>query len=115
MLLLNDNLTIVDVALTVGFQTQAHFTTVFKRFVGSTPRRWRTAGGRPSPHADEDQSSADNDGAAEAPDPQPNRVVWISPARHRNMAHIADIHGAKLWAMATVHETTTRLDNIWRG
>ena len=25
---------LVDVALSVGFQTQAHFTTVFKRFVG---------------------------------------------------------------------------------
>lgn len=35
--------TLVDVALTVGFQTQAHFTTVFKRFVGETPHRWRRA------------------------------------------------------------------------
>lgn len=33
---------LVDVALGVGFQTQAHFTTVFKRFVGETPKRWRT-------------------------------------------------------------------------
>jgi AraC-like DNA-binding protein len=32
---------IVDVALSVGFQTQAHFTTVFKRIVGFTPKRWR--------------------------------------------------------------------------
>lgn len=32
---------LVDIALTVGFQTQAHFTTVFKRFVGNTPHRWR--------------------------------------------------------------------------
>ena len=32
---------LVDVALSVGFQTQAHFTTVFKRFVGETPHRWR--------------------------------------------------------------------------
>jgi AraC family transcriptional regulator len=32
---------IVEVALTVGFQTQAHFTTVFKRLVGCTPHRWR--------------------------------------------------------------------------
>jgi len=32
---------LVDVALEVGFQTQAHFTTVFKRFVGTTPARWR--------------------------------------------------------------------------
>lgn len=32
---------LVEVALSVGFQTQAHFTTVFKRFVGQTPHRWR--------------------------------------------------------------------------
>jgi len=35
--------TLVDIALSVGFQTQAHFTTVFKRFVGDTPYRWRSA------------------------------------------------------------------------
>ena len=34
---------IIEVALSVGFQTQAHFTTVFKRFVGETPYRWRCA------------------------------------------------------------------------
>ncbi len=34
---------LVDVALTVGFQTQAHFTTVFKRFTGDTPHQWRSA------------------------------------------------------------------------
>jgi AraC family transcriptional regulator len=32
---------LVDVALSAGFQTQAHFTTVFKRIVGSTPCQWR--------------------------------------------------------------------------
>lgn len=32
---------IIEIALTVGFQTQAHFTTVFKRFAGCTPRSWR--------------------------------------------------------------------------
>jgi AraC family transcriptional regulator len=32
---------LVDIALSVGFQTQAHFTTVFKRFVGDTPCQWR--------------------------------------------------------------------------
>jgi AraC-like DNA-binding protein len=37
------NDTLVEVALGVGFQTQAHFTTVFKRFVGETPQRWRRA------------------------------------------------------------------------
>lgn len=34
---------IVNVALNVGFQTQAHFTTVFKRMTGTTPGRWRAA------------------------------------------------------------------------
>jgi AraC family transcriptional regulator len=42
-LLQNGTMTIVEIALTVGFQTQAHFTTVFKRFVGHTPRQWRAA------------------------------------------------------------------------
>ena len=32
---------LVDIALRVGFQSQAHFTTVFKRIVGNTPRQWR--------------------------------------------------------------------------
>ncbi|GGC45946.1 helix-turn-helix transcriptional regulator [Chelatococcus reniformis] len=32
---------IVAIALSVGFHTQAHFTTVFKRFVGETPAQWR--------------------------------------------------------------------------
>jgi AraC family transcriptional regulator len=40
-LLRDSTMTIVEIALTVGFQTQAHFTTVFKRFVGYTPRHWR--------------------------------------------------------------------------
>jgi AraC-like DNA-binding protein len=40
-LLRHSTMTIVEIALTVGFQTQAHFTTVFKRFVGYTPRQWR--------------------------------------------------------------------------
>jgi transcriptional regulator GlxA family with amidase domain len=40
--LLSDTSTpIVEVALIVGFQTQAHFTTVFKRVAGFTPRHWR--------------------------------------------------------------------------
>lgn len=34
---------LVQVALGVGFQTQAHFTTVFRRFTGETPYQWRCA------------------------------------------------------------------------
>ena len=42
-LLLTSDASLVEIALSVGFQTQAHFTTVFKRFVGQTPHRWRAA------------------------------------------------------------------------
>ncbi|MEH2487593.1 AraC family transcriptional regulator [Bradyrhizobium sp. AZCC 2230] len=38
---------IMEIALTVGFQTQAHFTTVFKRFTGCTPRCWRVGNDMP--------------------------------------------------------------------
>jgi AraC family transcriptional regulator len=40
-LLQNTTMPIIEIALTVGFQAQAHFTTVFKRFEGETPQRWR--------------------------------------------------------------------------
>jgi AraC family transcriptional regulator len=39
--LLDPRLSIADVAAMMGFSTQAHFTVVFKRFVGKTPVRWR--------------------------------------------------------------------------
>jgi AraC family transcriptional regulator len=44
-LLQKSTMTLVEISLTVGFQTQAHFTTVFKRFVGETPYQWRSANG----------------------------------------------------------------------
>jgi len=37
---LMDEISIVDVALAVGFQGQAHFTTVFRELVRLTPKRW---------------------------------------------------------------------------
>lgn len=40
--LVTSDASLVEVALSVGFQTQAHFTTVFKRFTSQTPHRWRT-------------------------------------------------------------------------
>jgi AraC family transcriptional regulator len=40
-LLRNTTMPIVEIPLTVGFQTTAHLTTVFKRFTGCTPGRWR--------------------------------------------------------------------------
>ena len=42
-LLVKTDMAVVEVALEVGFQTQAHFTTVFRRLVGSTPYRWKQA------------------------------------------------------------------------
>ena len=40
-LLLTTRQSLVEIALDVGFKTQAHFTTVFGRFVGETPCVWR--------------------------------------------------------------------------
>ena len=40
-LLRNTTMPIAEIAPTVGFQTQAHLTIVFKRFAGCTPGRWR--------------------------------------------------------------------------
>jgi AraC family transcriptional regulator len=44
-LLLDPQISIVDIAAMVGFSTQAHFTVVFKRIVGRTPFRWRQSAG----------------------------------------------------------------------
>lgn len=41
-LLSGSDMAIIDVALSLGFQTQSHFTTVFGRVAGFTPRRWRS-------------------------------------------------------------------------
>ena len=42
-LLRDCEMSIVEIALAVGFQSQAHFTTTFRRFTGDTPSRWRNA------------------------------------------------------------------------
>jgi AraC family transcriptional regulator len=39
----NTETPLAEVALAVGFCTQAHFSTVFKRVTGDTPARWRCA------------------------------------------------------------------------
>jgi AraC family transcriptional regulator len=44
-MLLGTSMSLVDVALSVGFQTQAHFTSVFKRYAGQPPRAWRESHG----------------------------------------------------------------------
>src|ERR1700690_546392 len=40
-MLIGSGMSLVDVARSVGFQTQAHFTGVFKRYAGHPPRVWR--------------------------------------------------------------------------
>lgn len=40
-LLMTTSEPLVEIALNVGFQTQAHFTTIFKKIAGNTPLRWR--------------------------------------------------------------------------
>jgi AraC family transcriptional regulator len=37
-----DSMPLREIAFAVGFQSQAHFTTIFRKLVGSTPGRWRT-------------------------------------------------------------------------
>jgi AraC-like DNA-binding protein len=37
------SMSLVEIALSVGFQTQSHFTSVFTRMVGQPPRAWRQA------------------------------------------------------------------------
>ncbi len=41
-LLRNPSVSLVDVALQLGFRSQSHFSTVFKKHVGDSPARWRT-------------------------------------------------------------------------
>jgi AraC-like DNA-binding protein len=41
--LVETDMSLIEVALSVGFQTQSHFTSVFTRMVGQPPRAWRDA------------------------------------------------------------------------
>ncbi|QGZ63069.1 AraC family transcriptional regulator [Paraburkholderia acidisoli] len=41
LLLATTTSTVADIAFSVGFRTQAHFTSVFRRHVDDTPHRWR--------------------------------------------------------------------------
>jgi len=42
-MLVRTGMSVVDIALAVGFQTQSQFTTVFKRFTGKPPHAWRAS------------------------------------------------------------------------
>jgi AraC family transcriptional regulator len=53
-LLRTGNLPLVEVGAAVGFQTQGHFTEVFHRLAGITPRRFRLANGRNPTYAGKD-------------------------------------------------------------
>jgi AraC-like DNA-binding protein len=41
--MLTSSLNLCEIALEAGFQAQAHFSTVFKRFTGTSPARWKEA------------------------------------------------------------------------
>lgn len=55
-LLSNGETPLAEVAFAVGFCTQAHFSTVFKRITGETPARWRCASKNESPPLQADGS-----------------------------------------------------------
>jgi AraC family transcriptional regulator len=66
-ILSNTDMPLAEIALTVGFHAQAHFSTVFKRLTGETPARWRSSVksdrppetfGRPSTTRDQDRMAA---------------------------------------------------------
>jgi len=42
-LLLNNHLSILEIALTCGFSSQSHFAATFRTIVGVTPQRYRRA------------------------------------------------------------------------
>jgi AraC family transcriptional regulator len=52
-LLATTDRSLIDITLEVGFCTQAHFTTVFKRFTGTTPSLWRRHNYRPASSAND--------------------------------------------------------------
>jgi AraC family transcriptional regulator len=52
VLLASTRMSMIDVALNVGFRTQSHFTTVFGRQEGATPHQWRMRCASVDDHAD---------------------------------------------------------------
>lgn len=48
ILIARGTMAMVEIALDVGFQSQAHFCTIFKRVTGMTPTQWRDALGDPA-------------------------------------------------------------------
>ncbi len=56
-LMRDTELPLAQIALQVGFQSQSHFTTVFRQSVGETPRRWRVDHRKVTRHVATDSSS----------------------------------------------------------
>lgn len=46
--MLTSRMNLCEIALEAGFQAQAHFSTVFKRFTGATPAQWKIENQRPA-------------------------------------------------------------------
>lgn len=70
-LLTATNRPLAEIALAVGFSTQAHFSTVFKRISGQTPARWRSAFKNERPDFEtrpRRRPSPDKDWAVRSPD-----------------------------------------------
>ena len=85
-LLLQPGQSIVDIALTVGFQTQSHFTTVFKRFVGDTPHQWRRSNyGKSRPAQEQHRQGSGATGISSPAD------VWSAHRGHREMPASASL------------------------
>jgi len=53
-LLTEDHLPLAEIGLTVGFQNQSHFTTVFHRLTGVTPKTYRKGAERKCGYARQD-------------------------------------------------------------
>jgi AraC-like DNA-binding protein len=60
-LLIEDRLPIVQIAFKVGFNSQAHFTSVFRKATGITPGQWRRRSIRTQPPIPDADNNADSD------------------------------------------------------
>ena len=57
-ILSSSDMPLAEVALAVGFQAQAHFSTVFKRLTDETPARWRASRREPAAPAASQRNQA---------------------------------------------------------
>jgi AraC family transcriptional regulator len=78
-LLSNSETPLAEVALAVGFCTQAHFSTVFKRITGETPARWRCASKNELPTIQDIASISAFD--RQTPEPRPASAAHVTKSR----------------------------------